>query len=118
MHPIIQKSLGGLGLNAYVRHFLFACVLFLFSASAWLTGGKIPLWGWSFMLVSTFLYPYSRFVYEGIVDYIAGDNYFLVDGVAFMAAKIASMLMCWLLAVFIAPVGLLYLYVHHSRKVG
>lgn len=117
MHPIIRKSFAGMAPSLYVRHFLFACVFLAIFVMASISSGKTPFGIWLLMVVSTFLYPYSRFTYEGIVGYIAGNNMFLVDGLLFIAAKIASMLMCWLFAVFIAPLGLLYLYLYHSRKV-
>jgi F0F1-type ATP synthase assembly protein I len=67
------------------------------------------------MVVNTLLYPYSRFVYESVVNFIMGENVFFVNAILLLAVKIASMLFCWLCAIFVAPVGLAYLYYHHSK---
>lgn len=56
-------------------------------------------------------YPYARFVYEGITDYILGTNVFYVDAWLLLAWKLLTMFLRWAFAIFIAPVGLAYLYV-------
>ena len=66
--------------------------------------------------INTFLYPYSRFVYESVVDFVLGENVFIVNVIFMLAIKLVSMLFCWLFAIFIAPFGLAYLYYRHSKE--
>lgn len=68
------------------------------------------------LIANTFLYPYSRFVYESIVDFIIGNNTFFANAIFMMFVKMTTMLLCFLLAIIIAPIGLLYLYFYHSRN--
>ncbi|WP_256857306.1 hypothetical protein [Xanthomonas axonopodis] len=68
------------------------------------------------LAVNTLLYPYSRFVYESIVGYIMGGNVFFVNAILMLFVKLMTMAICWSFAIFIAPIGLLYLYVHHSQR--
>ncbi len=78
MHPIIHKTFGGLTFQYYFRQFFFGCIL----AMLWVSfdeGKSIGLW--ALALINTFLYPYSRFVYESIVDFILGNNFFIVSGI-------------------------------------
>lgn len=72
--------------------------------------GKQSLASAILILVSIPLYPYSRFVYESIVGFIMGQNIIFTNAVLFFVLKITTMFMCFFLAVFIAPIGLLYLY--------
>lgn len=44
-----------------------------------------------------------------------GRHVFYVNAMLMLFVKIMSMAICWLLAVFIAPIGLLYFYIHHSK---
>lgn len=67
------------------------------------------------MVVNTLLYPYSRFVYEGIVNFIVGDNVFFGSALLMLGVKLVTMLFYWLCAFFVALVGLAYLYYHHSK---
>lgn len=69
------------------------------------------------VVANTLLYPYSRFVYEGVMGFILGENVFLVDGLLMLATKVATMLFCWAAAVLVAPIGLAYLYYHHSKRI-
>lgn len=68
-----------------------------------------------FVVVSTLLYPYSRFVYESIIGFVMGGNVFFVNAIFMLFTKFVTMAMCWGLAIFVAPVGLAYLYYHHSK---
>jgi hypothetical protein len=67
------------------------------------------------LVVNTLLYPYSRFVYESIMNFIMGQNVFFVNALLMLGVKLMTMLLCWAFAIFVAPIGLAYLYYHHSR---
>jgi hypothetical protein len=53
-----------------------------------------------------------------VVDFIVGRNLFILPALLLIGFKFMTMLMCWFLAIFIAPVGLAYLYLHHSGKLS
>jgi hypothetical protein len=120
MHPVIQKTFGGLSTAYYLRQLffgvLFALVIFFFFSRMPTTNSRTPLY--LFLVVNVLLYPYSRFVYEGIVGFIMGDNVFVVSGFIWLLVKYFTMAMCFAFAIFVAPVGLVYLYWHHSRQGG
>lgn len=118
MNTILVKTFGGLSKKYYIRQFFFAAlmaVLFFWIGS---TANKthpensMPWW----LLVCVPLYPYSRFVYESIIEFIVGDNVFFVNAIMMVIVKIVTMIACLMLAPLIAPIGLAYLYFHHSRK--
>ena len=68
------------------------------------------------LIVNTLLYPYSRFVYEGIVRFIMGDNVFYVNAFLMLFVKYITMGLCFSFAIVIAPIGLAYLYFYHSKQ--
>lgn len=116
MHPVLAKTFGGLSPQYYIRQFLFglafpAFIIFMVSrGSSPIQFGMIAL-----LVVNTLLYPYSRFVYESVIGYIMGQNTFFLNAFVMLFAKAITMLLCWAFAIFIAPIGLVYLYFHHSR---
>lgn len=116
MHPVIQKTLGGLSPQYYFRQFFFglvvAALIFFMSTQG---GRSMPIGMLFFTVVSTLLYPYSRFVYESIVGFIMGENVFFVNASFMLISKFVTMAMCWAFAIFVAPIGLAYLYYHHSK---
>jgi F0F1-type ATP synthase assembly protein I len=116
MHPVITKTFGGLSGSYYFRQFIFGLVFPLFIYNLTSRGGQplhLPMV--LMMVVSALLYPYSRFVYESVVGFIVGENVFFVNAILLLAVKAASMLFCWMGAILIAPLGLAYLYYHHSK---
>jgi DnaJ domain len=66
-------------------------------------------------IVNALLYPYARFVYESCARFIIGANIIFLPLGMHLCVKIITMCMCWFGAVFIAPVGLLYLGVRFYR---
>ncbi len=121
---IISKTLGGLSKQYYIRQFLFGCIfaaILIFPAissySSSPDASTLQMLTTILMAVFlTLLYPYSRFVYESIVNYIVGENAFFVNAIMMILVKIITMAVCWSLSIFIAPVGMLYLYFYHSKK--
>ena len=67
-------------------------------------------------ILSQILYPYSRFVYHSITDFIFRNNMFIVNAFLMLILKFLMMMICWFVAIFVAPIGLLYLYYHHTKE--
>ncbi|MDQ0652983.1 hypothetical protein [Pseudomonas cedrina] len=117
MHPVLRKTFGGLSAQYYIRNFLFGLIfpVLIYTALTQSKTGGFALGTLFFCVVSSLLYPYARFVYESIMGYIFGNNVFFVNAIMMLTVKLFTMAMCWSMAIFIAPVGLAYLYFHHSR---
>ena len=118
MHPVIRKTLWGLSPAYYRRQLFFGCIFLGIYLLATLNSSAATVGGWLWALANTLLYPYSRFVYEGVVGYIVGKNFFMVSAVLFLGFKIVTMIVCWCLALIVAPVGLAYLYFYHNGKLS
>lgn len=115
MNKIIKKTLGGLNFSYYFRHFIFgvlmaAGLIFISSQNALRVDFIV------FCAISALLYPYSRFVYESIVGFIMGENIFFANAIIVLITKLITMLICFGFALFIAPVGLCYLYYYHTKN--
>lgn len=118
MPPFILKTFGGLNRSYYLRHLTFACAILAFFV-VMLHQAQSNTTGLAFYvlaIVNTLLYPYSRFVYESVIGFIMGKNVFFVNALLMLLVKSMTMLMCWWLAIFIAPLGLAYLYWQHNRQ--
>jgi hypothetical protein len=118
MQEIIKKTFGGLTPQYYFRQFAFGLIFPIFSiyaSSQSPTPHGIQAGAIAFFIINTVLYPYSRFVYESVIEFIMGKNVFFVNALLLLIAKLFTMLLCWAGAIFIAPVGLIYLF-FRSRK--
>ena len=115
MHPVIRKTLGGLAPEYYFRQFVFGLAITAFGLYAGSHGGERmpPVNLLVLSVVNTFLYPYARFVYESVMNFIMGRTVFFVNALFLLIAKFITM--CWMFAVFIAPIGLAVLFYYHSK---
>lgn len=116
MHPFLARTVGGLLPSAYIRHFLFG-LLFPAIAIAIMSSRShsAPWHMYAIFAINTLLYPYARHAYESIVGYILGDNVIFANVGMVLLVKAFTILLCWGLALFIAPVGLLFLYFQTGR---
>ena len=111
----LRRTLGSLALHYYITNFLFAGLLFvgvLFVTNQ--SGNELSDKKIIFLLVCTFLYPYSRFIYEKITG-LFGGNFLIINALFLFIPKLLGILLCWIYAMFIAPIGLMYLYYYHSH---
>lgn len=112
----IKKTFGGLSSPYYLRQLFFGVIFTALFIALMYNGGDKRIFSYIIFIANTFLYPYSRFVYESIADFIFGDNVFFVNALFLLAAKFITMLLCYGFAFIIAPLGLLYLYFYHTKK--
>lgn len=117
MHPVIAKTFGGLSREYYFRQLVFGLAFLAFFVLMMLNSpGGVAIGALVVMVINALLYPYSRFVYESIMGFIMGNNVFFVNALLMLLVKLVTMLICFMFAIFIAPVGLAYLYYHHSKQ--
>ena len=113
----IMNLFKGLTKEYYFRQLFFGLLMFL--GMVYLVTRSRPIdeqFGLIvYWIVSTFLYPYARFAYESIMDFFLGNNVFFTNAFIFMMVKIFIMLLCWGFAIFITPIGLLFIYFHQKK---
>lgn len=116
MHPVLRKSFGGLSQAYFLRELFFGLLMAAFVCwMASYSSIRAPMQMALFVMVSTVLYPYSRFVYQSIAGCIGGRNERCASAALVLGMKTMTMILCWAGAVVIAPIGLAYLYFHHSK---
>ena len=112
----IKKTFGGLSSSYYLRHLFFGAIFTTLYVMLFYSMGDKRVLTYIVLVGNTFLYPYSRFVYESVADFIFGDNVFFVNALFLLAVKFITMLLCYGFAFVIAPRGLLYLYFYHTKN--
>ncbi|CDH01724.1 hypothetical protein [Xenorhabdus bovienii] len=114
---LLRKTFGGLNGSYFFRHLFFGMAISVLSI--WLiskTPNASPIGMIIFSVINGLLYPYARFVYEQIMGFLMGENVFFINAIFMLVTKLITMILCWAFAIFIAPVGLAYLYFHHTRQ--
>lgn len=66
------------------------------------------------MVVNALLFPYSFFVYEVVVERFVGNKIGVTTASVYFFFKLIVMLLCYVFAFYISPLGLIYLYVRYG----
>ena len=117
----LSKTLGSLSKAYYICQFLgliFFAFMVVVGYGIYSHTGNLSIFLTNIILglVCLFLYPYSRFVYESIIEYILGNNVFFVSALFMLIIKFITIMLCFVFAIFIAPIDLTYLYFYHSKQ--
>ncbi len=115
MEKFLNMTFRGLTRAYYLRHLFFGALIGAMFLFLRILGG-LHILDLVWVVASTFLYPYARFVWEGVVGFILGENVFYLPALVMLGAKLFTMMLCWNFAIFIAPVGLAYIYWYQSRN--
>lgn len=117
MQNFLRMTFGGLSKQYFLRQLFFGSLFLVLIVFGAINGGRqSPASPIIFAVICTVLYPYSRFVYERVVSFIVGDNFFVVNASLMLVAKAITMFLCWAFAIFIAPIGLIYLFFYHRNS--
>lgn len=116
MKEIFKKTFGGLSKQYYFRQMFFSVVIFG-AIIALVVGSEAQLRfdSLAYFVLCFLLYPYSRFVWDSINEFIMGDNVVVLSLGYALIVKYFTITICFFGSIFIAPFGLLYLYYHHSK---
>jgi hypothetical protein len=117
MNQFFAKTFGGLTREYLIRQYFFGIIM---GCLALMAHNSQP-GGWTFngvfsSLLFTALYPYSRFAYESVVEFIVGDNVFWGSALVMLGMKLITMLMCFVMGPLLAPLGLAYLYLINRKR--
>ncbi|ENU4404366.1 hypothetical protein ACE4BB_000701 [Salmonella enterica] len=113
---LFRKTLGGFKNKLLYSPFHFCAIIstfFIYISMQNPSGMKVA--NVIFFVINALLYPYARFVYEQVISFIMGENVFFINAIVMLMAKVITMCLCWIFSIFIAPVGLAYLYYYHSK---
>lgn len=116
MKDFISYTFGGLKASYLARQYIFGILIAVvyFNMKAH-NGHTLSLTTMAVLVINTFLYPYARFVYESIARFILGETVFYANAILVLFAKVITMIVCWSAAIFIAPIGLVYIYYRQTR---
>lgn len=122
----LRKTFGGVTRAFYWRQFLIGLIFFiplvyqffyLHQKFEEINQKGAPTFIMIFIFgVMQFLFPYAKFVYHSVTDFLMGNNVLIVNTFIMIIYKLMVALFCWIFSPIIAPIGLIYLYFYHSKK--
>lgn len=118
MKTILAKTFGGLDKAYYFRQLFFGALLpafIIFMTIQNPTAKPMPVSAMFYLGLNTLLYPYSKFVWDSVTDFLMGNTVITLALPLFLLVKLFTIVICWGLAIFISPIGLAWLWWHHSK---
>lgn len=115
---ILSRSFGGLRRSYYFRNLCSGGFMLLCASSLYFQkDSNFPSTIFYCLAIGTLLYPYSCFVYDSIIDFFRGDDIIITNpfNPILFSIRMALRVSGWLPSIFIAPVGLIWLYFSHAR---
>lgn len=125
---IVAFALRGLKPSYYWRHFVLGAIVPViiiglqiyacFSNSEISTGTAVIgilsyIAGALFLLI---LYPFSRFAYESIVEFVMGNNVIISNALLFLTYKYISYAILLCFSFVIAPIGMIILFFYNKHQ--
>ncbi len=123
MLHIFENTLLGLNCKYYFRNLLIAS---LFAGLVWYltqyagshsTAGEIPdmyiIMNNIYLILSTFLYPYAKYTYDSLWEFIFNDSVWAFGGLLLLIVlyfKLIIRTVLFVFAILLAPIGWLMLY--------
>jgi hypothetical protein len=113
---LLRKTFFGLTFSYYFRNLIFAGIVAALQYNYQKTGTNVStVLPMALLAANTILYPYSRFAYESVMEFFMGTNIFILPLIIMLPYKLFTIMLCWFLAPFIAPIGLIFIWFHHSK---
>jgi len=119
----VRRIVGGVQPSYLVRAYLIGIVFFALTAGLTFKAGTrngIPLGFVAFAALNTLLFPFAKLVWDELRNLVFGNNVIFVNALLLFAFKWIVNGLLWALAIFVAPVGILYLWfrTRHPKALG
>jgi len=79
-------------------------------------GGELEPVIFVFLAISALLYPYSKFVYDSIMNFLLGGRAWAMPTIIYLPWAFFTRYFLWAGAFIVAPIGILFLYIYHTKN--
>lgn len=109
--PFLRRIFGSVDRAYLIRAYIISFAIFAFCAAIFSrdTHQTHPF-EWVFFIVNTILFPFSKLVWDEIMALLLGRNMFFLPAIFLMLAKLMINIFLWGGAIFVAPLGILWLW--------
>jgi len=107
----LRRIFGSVDRAYLIRAYIISFAIFAFYAAIFSRGTHtIYPSAWAFLIVNTILFPFSKLVWDEIMSLLLGRNMFILPAIFLMFAKLIINVALWAGAIFVAPLGILWLW--------
>ncbi len=110
----LRRIFGGFNTQYLVRSYVLSFVFFGLMIYAVVinrpAASPVNWSGTTLLVISALLYPFSKLVYDELKAFLLGNNVFYLSAPIVIIAKLFINALLFAFAIFIAPLGVLYLH--------
>jgi len=117
---IVYKTFGVLTPSYYLKNLFLGAIVSIFFITLIIKDGVFSSLLTAILMVSivsTLFYPYAIFVYESIASFFTKDTKFTLNNNLIISIKFFKVIFCWVFSLFIALLGLTYLYYTNKENI-
>lgn len=116
---IISKTFLRLRPNYYFKNMAFSVIvtgafLYLLYTQGLLLSS--PPLQWFLLAFNALMYPYSIFLFDSLLSFFMGNKTYQTSASFYFMFRLLAMVICYLFAILISPVGLIHLYARYGKK--
>jgi len=116
MRKFLTTIYGTLSPSYFIKQYVFGGIMYALMLYA---NGASPIHKtgvFIFLTLSLVLYPFAMFVYDSIIDTLIGNWIVSVPAVLLLIWLPIKIVLIFMFAVLIAPIGMMYLYITGRRN--
>lgn len=109
----LGRIFGGVRTSYLIRAYLIGAIFFALMIAVSLsaeTKNGTPYGAIAFAALSTVLFPFAKLVWDELRDLAFGNNMIFMNAILLFMLKWFVNAFLWTFAIFVAPVGILYLW--------
>lgn len=113
---LVRRIFSGVNVSYIVRAYVIGLVFLSLFSFLFFSGVNKNLSYFDIVMlvlllsVNTILFPFSKLVWDEVMNMVLGRNVIFVNALFLFGAKILINATLWVFAIFVAPIGLIYIW--------
>ncbi|AIC94443.1 hypothetical protein [Shouchella lehensis] len=109
-----KKMINGMDRRYLIKSYIFGALIFSMFLYVLMLTGDFHFIVFLFFLLNFFLFPFATVVWDDLIDLLLSGNQLLLPILFVIPWKMFKMIILYMFAIVIAPIGLIYIYISNG----
>ncbi|WP_055735281.1 MULTISPECIES: hypothetical protein [Bacillaceae] len=109
-----KKMINGMDRRYLIKSYIFGALIFSMFLYVLMLTGDFHFIVFLFFLLNFFLFPFATVVWDDLIDLLLSGNQLLLPLLFVIPWKMFKMIILYMFAIVIAPIGLIYIYISNG----
>lgn len=106
--------INGIDRRYLIKSYIFGALIFSMFLYVLMLTGDFHFIVFLFFLLNFFLFPFATVVWDDLIDLLLSGNQLLLPLLFVIPWKMFKMIILYMFAIVIAPIGLIYIYISNG----